>query len=325
MELKWTWLVIVLVVVTIAWILLWSFPSPLNRAPRNALPVAHAARLRRIPRYRTLAARRRVEMALRVAAVLVLIAGCILLSGRLVETKTHQAENTNRDIMLCLDVSGSMIDYDAQVVEEFQRITEGLEGERIGLTIWSGVAVTVFPLTDDYEFIVDQLDLATEKFNSYDYNYVAGTYLGDERASLVSDGLVSCVERFDRPDEERGRAVVLASDNDPQGEPIYTFDEAAQYAADRNVVVHGLGTPEMDYLPGSVEEFERAMKTTKGTFSVFGEDGTAASIVDQINTLEQARSKQPARTTILDRPGLGAALMGAGLLLVVAAGVRRKS
>src|SRR5690606_16703724 len=153
MELKWTWLVIVLVLATVAWILLWSFPSPLNRAPRSALPVAHAARLRRIPRYRVLAARRRTEMALRVAAVLVLIAGCILRSGRLVETKTHQGENTNRDIMLCLDVSGSMIDYDAQVVEEFQRITEGLEGERIGLTIWSGVAVTVFPLTDDYEFI----------------------------------------------------------------------------------------------------------------------------------------------------------------------------
>ena len=26
------------------------------------------------------------------------------------------------------------------------------QGERIGLTIWSGVAITIFPLTDDYEF-----------------------------------------------------------------------------------------------------------------------------------------------------------------------------
>src|SRR3546814_13520676 len=95
-------------------------------------------------------------MGLRTAAVLFLIVGSILLAGRLVETRTHQAENSNRDIMLFLDVPGSMTTYDAQLLAEFKRIAQGLEGERIGLTIWRGVAVTVFPLTDDYDLVVEQ-------------------------------------------------------------------------------------------------------------------------------------------------------------------------
>jgi hypothetical protein len=227
--------------------------------------------------------------------------------------------------MLCLDVSGSMTTYDAQLIAEFKRIAEGLEGERIGLTIWSGVAVTVFPLTDDYEFVVEQLDEAEQKLANYDYNFVAGTYIGDERASLVSDGLVSCVDRFDRPDEERGRAIVLASDNDPQGEPVFTFDEAADYAVEKGVVVHGLGTPEMDLIPGSAEEFEAAVKKTKGSWNVFGADGSTSAIADDINRLEAARSKEPATVTVLDKPYWGAGLVGVGLLLVLGAAIRRSS
>ncbi|WP_067439684.1 VWA domain-containing protein [Nocardioides jensenii] len=325
MELKWTWLVIALAVIVVVWLVVWFFPTPFRRSPRNAVLVAHAQRLRGIPRFRVLARRRELEMLARVFAVLFLIGGSILLAGRLTSVKTHQEEVRNRDIMLCLDVSGSMVDYDEELAREFSKIVEGLNGERIGLTIWSGVAVTVFPLTDDYDFVVEQLDLAAEKFASYDYNYSAGTYIGDDKGSLISDGLVSCVDRFDRPDQERGRAVVLASDNDPQGKPVFTLPESSDYAAENDVVVYGLGTREMSYRESAVQEFEAAAENTGGTFQLMGSDGSTGSIVEGINDLETARSKEPPRVTVIDRPALGAGLTSAGVLLVVIAGVRRRA
>ncbi|QIX26241.1 VWA domain-containing protein [Nocardioides sp. JQ2195] len=325
MELKWSWLPLVLGAIVLVWLVIWFFPTPFRSTPRDAVLVAHAQRLRRIPRFRALARRRELEMLLRVVAVLFLIGGSIFLSSRLTSTKTHQPEVSNRDIMLCLDVSGSMTSYDEQLVREFREIAEGLDGERIGLTIWSGVAVTVFPLTDDYEFVIEQLDQSAEKLAAYDYNFTAGTYLGDDRGSLISDGLVSCVDRFDRPDEERGRAIVLASDNDPQGKPIFKLPEAADYAAEKDVVVYGLGTPGMTYDPGATAGFQDVVDKTGGSLKIMGEDGSAAEIAQGINDLEAARSKEPARVSVLDEPGTGAALVTAGVVLVVLTGIRRRS
>ena len=55
--------------------------------------------------------------------------------------------------MLCLDVSGSMKELDENILRHFVRIAEGLPGDRIGLTIWNGAAISVFPLTEDAEYV----------------------------------------------------------------------------------------------------------------------------------------------------------------------------
>ena len=62
--------------------------------------------------------------------------------------------------MLCLDVSTSMNELDAIVLRQFTELAAGLRGDRIGLTIFNGSAITVFPLTDDSEFIAATLDEA---------------------------------------------------------------------------------------------------------------------------------------------------------------------
>lgn len=324
MDLRWPWLLPVLAGVVLVCLVLWALPWWRARRPGSAVLVAHAERLRKIPRYRVLARRRQAEMLVRTAAVLFLLAGASLLAARETTVRTTQPEVSNRDIMLCLDVSGSMTSYDEQLAREFRRITEDLEGERVGLTLFSGVAVTAFPLTDDYGFVLEQLDVAAENFRTMDYTYIAGTYLGDERASLMSDGLVSCVERFDRPDEERGRAVVLASDNDPQGKPVFSVDEAAEFAAERDVKVYGLGTPEMERRTGDTQEFREMVETTGGQFSIMGEDGSTGQIVDGIHELETARSRKPAETMLLDDPTWGVGLSFAGVLLVLGAGLVRR-
>ena len=282
-----------------------------RRVPTHPTYVAHATRLRSLPRYRALVLRRTVLAALATAFALVTCAGGAILAGRLQQTRTMDQDERTRDIMLCLDASGSMSEVDAQVVAEFETIVEGLQGERIGLTIWDSTAITVFPLTDDYAFVRDELDRAEKAFEEQDYKYYNGLYR-DYGTSLIGDGLASCVQRFDRSEEERGRAIVLASDNVPYGKPVYTFQEAGEYATEHGVVVHGIAAPGTDEVAFASEEFQDVVTGTGGTYHLLDDGESAGAVAAAINTLEARKIDKPPLVQVLDRPDLGRLVTGAG-------------
>jgi len=252
-------------------------------------------------------------------AALVACTGAILLAGRYQTTRTMNQDEASRDIMLCLDSSGSMAEIDAEVVTQFQEIVRELQGERIGLTIWSGTAITVFPLTDDYDFALERLRDAQAAFgNGGIYSdaygeFTEGTVIDEEVQSQLGDGLVSCVQRFDRDDEDRSRAIVLASDNEPFGRGVYTFPEAADYASEHHVVVHGIASPETSNRQYAATEFEQQVLRTGGTYSMLGADGSVATVVDAINDLEAKKIEKPPLVQTLDRPHLGTVVTGIGV------------
>lgn len=318
-SLRWPWLVIASAVVIVVLLLWWAWGRG-GRPPADAAYVAHATRLRSLPRYQALVQQRRVFGILVSIAALVTAAGAIVLAGRVQERQTLAQDDRTRDIMLCLDASGSMAEVDADVLREFRTIVDGLQGERIGLTIWSGVAITIFPLTDDYDYVVDQLKQAEAAFAtgdvySDDYAvYTGGTVIDWDIQSQMGDGLASCVQRFDRRDEERSRAIVLASDNEPLGEGIFTVEEAASFAAEEDVVVHGIAAPLTAERPRAEQQFEDAMTTTGGSFALLGEDGSASAVVEAIGQLEATKLDRPPLAQILDRPRAGTLLAGAGLI-----------
>ena len=135
-------------------------------------------------------------------AVAALAAGTLLVSAvaaaaRPMELTTIRPEQRNRDIMLCLDSSGSMSSADSAVVEVFGVLAKDFDGERIGLTIFDSSAVQVFPLTDDYEYVQEQLKLAKAAFDgdSGSAGFLDGTWSG-RGSSLIGDGLASCVNGF---------------------------------------------------------------------------------------------------------------------------------
>lgn len=315
---RWPWLLPVLALVVVA-LLVWWARSPGRRTTTGASYVAHAARLRSLPRYQALVRRQVAIGACLSAAALVACAGTIVLAGRVEERQTTQQNDRTRDIVLCLDASGSMAEVDAQVLSEFRRIVTGLQGERVGLTIWSGVAITVFPLTDDYDFVLDQLTEAEDAFGAggiYSDSYAhftAGTVIDWEVQSQLGDGLASCVQRFDRRDEDRSRAIVLASDNEPIGEGIFDLPAAAEFASDEDVVVHGIAAPMTAERPSAAREFEDAVQQTGGTFSLLGEDGSAATVIEAIGELEAKEIDRPPLVQVLDRPTLGTVITGIGL------------
>ncbi len=325
-ELKWPWLVLLLVLLLVvllaAWVRIWR-----HRHPPGASYVAHAARLRALPRYRVLVQRQRLLGGFGSVAALVACVGGIVLGGRVQETQVMDRDEAARDIMLCLDASGSTAPWNVDVIQEFRDIVEGLQGERIGLTVWNNAAITKFPLTDDYEFVLDRLDEAEEAFAGWSEIYpseefddfTAGTWSEERQyqSSLIADGLVSCVQRFDRLDEDRGRALVFATDGEQRGRSVYDLPEAAAYAVEDRVVVHVIANPGEPDKEGDVDGLQAAAGETGGTFAQLGTGGSAEEVVEEINELEAAKIERPPLVQTLDEPRAGQVLAGIGVGLLV--------
>ena len=130
-----------------------------RRSPgSNDVTIANVHRADASPVFRKLRRRYHLLLGGEVAALSIVGLAAVGLTMRPVTDRQLERDVRNRDVMLCLDISTSMNELDAIVLREFVKLAGGLRGERIGLTIFNGSAITVFPLTDDPEFIAATLD-----------------------------------------------------------------------------------------------------------------------------------------------------------------------
>jgi hypothetical protein len=291
-----------------------------GRARGDAVLLARTSRVRRLPRYQQRLRRQRRTGVLVTLGSLLLVAGSAVVLARPDVVEADRPDARSRDLMLCLDASPSMDRDNLAVVRAVRRVVEGLEGDRVGLVIWSGAAVVVFPLTDDYAFVDEQLDRAETAFSGDSDRFFAGIHLNDQGTSLIGDGLVSCVGRFDRSASQRTRAVLLASDNEPFGDTLFTLPEAAARAERRDVLLYALaGSALADPKhQDALEELTEAARSTGGTLVQLGEEGGTDRLIDRIDDLEKARAVEPARPVSREAPALGVLIaLAGGLVLAV--------
>ncbi|MDQ0614565.1 Ca-activated chloride channel family protein [Microbacterium sp. W4I4] len=276
--------------------------------------ISRAERLRSLPSFRASVRRRMSLLAgiLIVGGIAVLLGGVV--AARPMSAKTIHPVDDSRDIMLCLDVSGSMSDVDVEVLSVFEELLKGFEGERIGLTIFNSSPVQVFPLTDDYPFIKEQLkNIRT----SFDYNsevpeHWVGT-LNGPGASLIGDGLAACTMRFDHLDDDRSRSVILATDNELSGASILSVTEAAQYAKSKNVRVFALN-PVQGKDAAVSAELTNAAQLTGGQSYALRDTTSVADIITEIQKQEATALKGQAQVVLVDSPNLVIALMLVAIL-----------
>lgn len=314
MQLRWWWLGLAWLVLCAA--LAWWFARGGDRPRRDERPVllAHTDLLRRSPRYAQLVRAEVWRLTSQLAAVGLVLLGAGLLMSRPSATSTTMPEERSRDIVLCLDASGSMAEANAQVMKAYSTIASGLQGDRVGLTIFSAQAVTVFPLTDDPDFITEQLGVAADAFQDFDLDWFAGIGGSRSRASQIGDGLVSCTERFDDKRRDRTRVLVLASDNDIVGRPIYPLMDAAEVAKKDGIVVLGIG-PDTTV---KFDEFQDACALTGGELTRLESDTSTETILRRIKAMQQtARENAAPKVVVHDRPGWGIAIMTIGVLLLI--------
>lgn len=301
MSLVWWPLTLLVLLVAIAGVaVLWWRER--GRSDGDAVLAAHTDRLTRLPRYRAALARLRLRLiALGAVLALVLVVGAWT-AGRPSRESSTTPEVRTRDIVLCLDVSGSMTAVDKAVVERFSTIVEGFEGERIALVFFDGRAVTAFPLTDDYEFVVERLDEAAAGFDGLSRggtDPAAGTY-AEGGSSLIGDGLASCVLAFDRKGEKRSRSVVLATDNMVNGPQVYTVPEAAALAKESDIRVYALNPNPFPGTEGA--ELEQAAARTGGKAFALEDEGAVDGVVDDVERTEAAKAPKAPAVTRDDRP-----------------------
>ena len=291
-------------------------------------PVAHSRRLTELPEYQAAVRRHRRWLTVAVVAGGVLMAAAVVAAARPAERSTVNPEQRNRDIILCLDASGSMSSADAAVVEVFARLAQGFDGERLGLTVFDSSAVQVFPLTDDYDFVQEQLAEAKGAFDgaSGSAGFLDGTWNG-AGSSLIGDGLASCVQGFPAADngepgaggKERSRSVILATDNFVSGDPIFTLEQAAVLAKEKNVRVYALNPGDYDYgtdpdQPGA--QLRTAAEGTGGAYYPLDNPEAVQDIIRKVQSTEATAFKSAPQAAVTDRAELplGIALVS-GLVL----------
>ena len=293
-----------------------------GRRGEGAVPVAHGDRLASLPSYQRLVRRQRLWLSVVVLAALVLAGALLFAAARPALTASQRPEQRSRDIMLCLDTSGSMSRADAAIVDVFASMVRDFRGERIGMTIFDASGVQVFPLTDDYSYIEEQLDRARSAFDrrSVDPAFFEGTREG-RGTSLIGDGLASCVQNFPRLDtERRSRSVIFSTDNYLAGTPVFSLPQAAELATAKHVRVFALNPADFGTRTTNDEalELRAAAESTGGQYFPLRSPTAARSIIDQIQASEATATQGSARGLVADRPDvpLGIALVAGAVLAV---------
>lgn len=239
-----------------------------------------------------------------ICCVLVVVSA-FLLMAKPYTSRRMQDEKYCRDIILCIDISTS-VDYpNENLLDKLKKTVDELQGERFGIVIFNTSPVLLTPLTDDYEYVKYQLDLIAQCLKSrnevnlddafssgYDWIYYqayisSGTLIGNEQrgSSLIGDGLAAAAIDFSDADKERTKVVIFSTDNDIQGTPVATLDEAADICVSNNVTVYGVGTKEMT--PENKESMKNAVEKTGGKFYLEEESGSFGEIVSSIEKLSK--------------------------------------
>jgi len=306
--------------VVVAFVVWWLLR---RRRQRGTVAVANTDLLRRLPEYhRALRAHRLRTLAIGVVAALVGFTA-IVGAARPIERTVLNPEKDNRDIVLCLDVSGSMIDVDAQVVATFRRLAEGFRGERMSMVIFNSSAVPAFPLTDDYNFVDDQLRRAERALDTLDPEdpFFAGT-LNGEGSSLIGDGLATCLRSFDHPELKRARSVILASDNEAAGKSLFSLPEAGQLASTGSIQVYGIN-PSDSPASSAAREMRSVVESSGGVYYPLSDLSAVTRILDAVTSREARRIPAAPEVVVHDAPAVPVALASLGLLALLA--VRRLS
>lgn len=317
MAIAFWWIPLVLVALALAVGALAWIAVRRRRTRAATIPVANTRRLTELPAFRRVVNRATVLSSIAAVALAALLVVTAVAAGRWVYQRVETPEKFNRDIVLCLDISGSMVDFDIEVIDRYIEMLPGFSGERMSLVLWDSTAAQIFPLTDDYDFVEEQLQEVRDGMLDFDGTYWYGTQNGSG-ASLVGDGLASCALMFDgEATDGRSRSIILATDNAVNGTPLVTVPDAAAIAASKNIRIYGLDANA--YEDAFSDEYRTSILQNDGQYFKLSDPGAVPGIVDQITSDQTSLMLGAPQILITDRPAswLIAMLIAFSTLLVL--------
>lgn len=155
-------------------------------------------------------------------------------------TVTQTVEQEGIEVMVALDVSNSMLAQDikpdrlSRAKMEIADLMNRLDGDEIGLVLFSGASFVQFPLTSDYATAMTFLDNARPEVISR-----PGTAIGDAIRTAMSG--------FDTTRSSQKVIVLITDGEDHEGEAV----TVAEMAAEQGIVLYtiGFGSPQGEPIP----------------------------------------------------------------------------
>jgi len=176
---------------------------------------------------------------IRLAYVAIALAA-VATAGPRYGTELLEVERMGADLVIALDVSGSMMaeDFRPTRLDEAKRavhsLLAGLKGDRVGLVAFAGAAAIMCPLTSDYSAVELFLELAKPG-----YIPQPGTNIGD---ALQLSG------RLLEGSGDRDRAVILITDGEDHAGGIEREVDKL-IAMGSRVYAIGIGSPDGTLIP----------------------------------------------------------------------------
>ncbi|MEO6832041.1 MAG: VWA domain-containing protein, partial [Chitinophagaceae bacterium] len=147
--------------------------------------------------------RTKMRFILPVLRVLAMSALIVALARPQSSSVSENVDSEGIDIVIAMDVSGSMLaeDFQPNRIEASKKLAaefiEGRPGDRIGLVIFAGEAFTQCPVTIDHRVLLEQ---------------VAAVQSGDlADGTAIGDGLATAVDRL-RSSPGKSKVVILLTD-----------------------------------------------------------------------------------------------------------------
>jgi len=190
-----------------------------------------------------------------------ILALCNLQTG----SKLKEVKREGADIIVCLDVSNSMLAQDlspnrlTRAKYALEKMIDMLEGDRLGLVIFAGEAYVQLPITTDYA--------AAKMFLSS-----IGPNMVPVQGTNLSDAIKKGSEAFSN-DEGKNRAIILITDGENH-EPEAV--EAAEEAAKKGIMINTIGIGSQNGVPIPLIE--------NGVIKGYRKDKEGQTIVTRLNS-----------------------------------------
>jgi Ca-activated chloride channel family protein len=225
---------------------------------------------------------------------------CLIIALARPHEKNDQqhAEGEGIDIVLCMDVSGSMGSRDIlpsrmevakEVAEEFVR---SRPVDRIGLVIFSGESFTQCPITNDRNTLINQIQSLDSR-----------KYLAD--GTVIGEGLATSVDRLTK-NNGKTKIIILLTDGkedppetrliDPltaleiakaKGIKVYTIGMSAAPASFTSIQGKRKRNPAADFLDEDL--LQKIAVETNGRYYRARDRNGLKSIYNQIDKLEKSK------------------------------------
>ena len=194
--------------------------------------------------------RQQLKFWLTLASVTLII---FIIAGPQFGSKLETVKREGVEIMVCLDVSNSMLAEDIvpnrleKAKQILSKLTEGLNNDKVGLIVFAGDAFTQLPITSDY--------------------ISAKMFLSSINPSMVSSqgtaigAAINLATRSFTPDESADKAIILITDGENHEDDAVG---AAKAAAEKGIYINIVGMGEPEGAPIPIEGNNNYLKDNSG-------------------------------------------------------------